>query len=185
MKLVYVVTEGQADVDILKKLLDKDIVKVIEFVAGSGSYSMLSKAGTLLAVKHLPLALVIDADTLNDIAIQEKVDSLRYLLRQPAAGVRFEIFPAVPEIEAVFFQDRRFIEKLANKTFTDMEWKLAQRSPKEALTYLLGNSTPVHKKVLAKLTSKDIQVLQQHALIANLSEFLFSVLETPKFAKAA
>jgi hypothetical protein len=42
MKRAYVVTEGLTDVEILKKILPKNIVRNIEFVAGSGSSSALS-----------------------------------------------------------------------------------------------------------------------------------------------
>jgi len=185
MKQAYLVAEGDSGVEILKKFLPRAITRSIEFVAGSNDYYALSKAGAILAVKHLPVALVINTYTLNESTIQEQVDSLRYLLRQAAAGVRFEIFPAVPEIESVFFQDRRFIEKLAKKTFTDMEWNFAKLNPKEALAYLLGNSAPLNSKILHRLTDETIRVLQQHSLIARLSEFLSSVLESNKFAKAA
>ena len=185
MKQAYIVTESESTAEILKKLLPKNLIRSIAFIAGSGDYSAWSKAGTLLFVKHLPVALVINTHTVNDSNVREKVGSLRELILPRPAGVRFEIFPAVPEIETVFFQDRRFIEKLAKKTFTDMEWNFAKLNPKEALTYLLGNSAPLNSKILPKLTDETIRVLQQHALLANLSEFLSSVLESNKFAKAA
>jgi hypothetical protein len=185
MKQAYLVTESKSDAEILKALLPKSIVRFSELVAKSGSYSALSSAATLLAVQHLPVALVINTNMLNELLVQEKVNALRELLRQSAAGVRYEIFPAVPEIETVFFQDRHFIESLADKTFTDMEWQFAKRSPKEALIYLLGNSLPLNKKILGKLDEATIRILQTHPLIIKLTDFLSSVVEPQKLAKAA
>ncbi len=185
MKQAYLITEDKPDVEIIKKLLPKSIVRSIEVVAvGAGSDHVVGWANTLLMTKQLPVAAVIKTHTLNETMIQERIDLLRYLVVRPA-DIRFEIFPAVPEIETVFFQDRRFIERLANRSFTEMEWKFAKLHPKEALTYLLGNSVPLNKKILDKLTDENIRVLQTHPLIVKLSDFLSSVVESQKLAKAA
>jgi len=185
MKQAYLITEDKPDVEIFKKLLPKSIVRSIEVVAvGAGSDHVVGWANTLLMTKRLPVVAVIKTHTLNDTMIQERIDLLRYLIVRPA-DIRFEIFPAIPEIETVFFQDRRFIERLAKKSFTDMEWKFVRLQPQEALTYLLGNSIPLHKKILERLTDENIRVLQTHPLIVKLSDFLFSVTESQKLSKAA
>jgi len=180
MKQAYIVTEGKTDVEILKKLLPRKVVKFCEFVPGSGGYSARSLAGTLLAVKQLPVALVLDTDTVDESIVREKVDFAREWLRQASGGVRFEVFPAVPEIEVVFFQDRCFVESLVDRTLTDTEWKLAKFHPKEALTNVLGNHASLQKNLLGKLTDKSIHALQQHSLIVNISEFLSKYSQSKK-----
>jgi len=186
MKRAYLITEAQSDVEILKTLLPRSIVRSVKLVVvGDDSYSIISSTSTLLIARRVSVAAVINAHTLNAMKIRERVAFLRSMIHQASTDVRYEIFPAIPEIESVFFQDRRFIEKLAKKTFTEMEWNFAKLNPKEALTYLLGNSAPLNSKILHRLTDETVRVLQQHPLIARLSEFLSSVLESNKFAKAA
>jgi len=176
MKQAYVITEGDWDVEILKKLLPKPLIKQAVFTPGHGAYGAMSMAGTLLSVRRKPVALVVDTDSRSANAIHEKVDTLRYLLRQNAAGVPFKVVPAIPEIEAVFFEDRNFIERITGRKFSDLEWKFAKLSPKEALTTFLGAPEQLHKKILSRMTKEDIRALQQHSLIVELSEFLESAL---------
>jgi hypothetical protein len=172
MTQVYVVTEGATDVRILKKLLPMPLVNETEFVAGSGSYSAQSLATTLLAVKQRPVALVVDADTDNLIAIQERRDFLRELLRQAASDVQFEVFTAVPELEIVFFQDKSLLEQLTQHTFTEVEWQAARHDPKAFLMQLFDADSSLIEKILANLTDETIRILQQHPLVRELSEFL-------------
>lgn len=176
MKQAYVITEGEWDIELLKKLLPKPLMKQIVLAEGHGSYGALSMAGTLLSTRRKPVALVVDTDSRSVNAIHEKVDTLRYLLRQNAAGVAFKVVPAIPEIEAVFFEDRNFVERITGRKFSDLEWKFAKLSPKEALTTFLGEPKQLHKKILSRMTKDDIRALQKHSLIVELSEFLEAAL---------
>ena len=76
MTLAYLVTEGKSDVDILNKLIPDRYLTNTQLVVGGSKYSAQSLAGTILAAKSLPVALVIDADTDNESAIQEKSESV-------------------------------------------------------------------------------------------------------------
>lgn len=170
MNRLYLVTEGPADTKILQRLLPTQVASQTEFV--QARHDALSLATTLLTVRRRPLALVIDADTTNAASVQERVDSLRFLLRQAGGNVPHEIFVAVPEIEIVFLQDRALFERLVQRSLSDLEWRLAQLSPKETITSLVRPSSSV-MDLLAQLTERDIAVLRQHELIKGISDFLF------------
>ncbi len=176
MKQAYVVAEGPTEAEILKKLLPKEITKNVIFESRKERYAAQPVAGTILSVKRVPVALVIDTATRDKMVMNEKLDLVRYLLRQNAAGVPFKVVPAIPEIEAVFFEDRNFVERITGRKFSDLEWKFAKLSPKEALTTFLGAPEQLHKKILSRMTKEDIRALQRHSLIVELSEFLESAL---------
>ncbi|NUO79792.1 hypothetical protein HUU05_06925 [candidate division KSB1 bacterium] len=176
MKQAYVVTEGERDIEILKKLLANPLIKQTVFAPGIETYGAMSLASTLLSTRRKPVVLVVDTNTRDESAIYEKVDTLRYLLRQAAADVPFKVLPAIPEIEAVFFEDRNFVERIIGRKFSDLEWKFAKLSPKEALTTFLGAPEQLHKKILSRMTKEDVRALQHHSLIVELSEFLESAL---------
>jgi hypothetical protein len=174
MTLAYLVTEGQSDVDILKKLLPEKIAKETKFVVGKGQYSAQSLAGTLLAVKSLPVALVIDADTEDELAIREKSELLYYLLSQASPKIPFQIFTPIPEIEAIFVSDREILEKIIKRNINDLEWQLAKYHPKEFLSKSLKQEPLVIETILANLSLEMIQCLQKSPLIKGISDFLGS-----------
>ncbi|WP_375472353.1 hypothetical protein [uncultured Nostoc sp.] len=179
MTQAYILTEGNRDIVILKCLLPQPIIQEIKFVDGSGQYGAQSLASTLLATRSIPVALVTDADTEDDSLVSEQLDTLNYLLRQASPGIPFKVLLAVPEIEIILVQNRPLIEKLAERTFTDLEWQLAQSKPKMFLEAVLGKDTPVIQKILTSASNDEIQTLQQYPLIQDLINFLSLVAATP------
>ncbi len=151
MTHTYIVTEGQFDAVLLEKLIPKNMNRETTFVVRSGGSSALSLARTILAVKRVPVALVVDADTTSESAICERQDLLRSLLNQAAVRVRFEVFLAVPEIETVFFVDRPLLEHLVHQKISDIEWSIAEFQPKKVLTDILHRNSPLAPLGVAEL----------------------------------
>ncbi|MEH2040367.1 hypothetical protein [Nostoc sp.] len=180
MTLAYIITEENKDIEILKQLLPQSLIQDInfKFVDGSGQYGARSLASTLLVTRSIPVALITDADTEDNSLVSEQLDSLNYLLRQASSGIPYKVFLAVPEIEIILLQDRSLIEKIAERSFTDLEWQLAQSKPKDFLTAVFGKDTRFNK-IFNKINNDEIQALQQHPLIQNLISFLSSVAATP------
>ncbi len=171
----YIVTEGQSDSEILKRLLPPEITSHVEFLIGGGRYSIQSFARTLLVVKQLPVAIVIDADTEDTPSIEEQRHNLYDLLDQVSPGIPFDVFFAVPEIESVFFQNRELLEEILDHPFTDVEWEMGKRHPKEILQTILGtSSTPVYD-ILGHLSNEAVAVLRSHPLIRQIEGFLNSI----------
>jgi hypothetical protein len=169
MKQAYVVTKSKTELEIIKKLLPEPLSINIEFIA---THSYLSASNTLLTVKRLPLVLVIDAKTDNDLMIYEKKTVSESLVR--GADVPFKVLLAIPAIETIFFQDKLLLEQIVNHKFTEIEWELAKYHPKKSLTYFLGENP--WSKIVNNLTDKAIEVLQKHPFITELVEFLSSVI---------
>lgn len=172
MTRAYVITEGKTDIDILKKLLPQSSIANVEFMSGSGSYAAQSLARTILSVRGHPVALVLDADTMDDQAVQEKRAFLYQILHPTQASVAFEVFIAVPQIESIFFYDKSVFERIVGHISSDAEWMLAQAQPKKYLEENVPEHEPLVYAVLAKLTEQDIEKLRRHPLISQLDDFL-------------
>ena len=135
-------------------------------------------SSTILVKKHVPVAVVVDANTDDELMIYEHQDFLEYSLNR-VPNVPFKVLFAVPAIETIFFQDKPLLEQLINHQFTGLEWEFAKYHPKKSWAYFLGeNSLSI---MLNKLTDKAIAVMQQHPFVIELVEFLSSVMdsETP------
>lgn len=177
MKRAYVVTEGKDDVLILERCLPEDVVKRVTFVPGMGSYAAMSMAATLLPVKKCPLALVLDADTMNESAILERQEFLRSFLRAAAGDIPFEVFLAVPSIEAILFQDRTLVPQLIHRGLSDQEWAQARYDPKQVLA-VATQALPL-RAVLEGLSEESTRALREgHPLLSRLTSFLESVTDT-------
>ena len=170
MTRAYLVTEGDIDLAILKRVLPEAVATPVQFVAGRGLDSARSLARSLLASRHRPVALVVDADTDEQLAVQERVDFLNDYLQQGAGATRFEVFAAVPEIEVLFFEDRAYVEEISQEHFSERTWELAKRHPKDCLS-----GGPTIETLLADLPSETLHKIQRHPLVCDLTEFLSSV----------
>lgn len=172
MTTSYTITESKFDKEILENLLPKQIVQNTEFVAASGKYGAQSLASTILAIKLLPVALVINANTEDELRIREQADLLYQLLRQSSPGIPFEVFIAVPELSAVFLENRSLIEKISERSLTDVEWQFAKSRPKEFLESVLGKCPECLHKIFTSLSDENLHTLQQHPLVKGLTSFL-------------
>jgi len=150
MKPVYLVTESSTNTEILKRLLPTDLAQKTEFVTAHGRYSASSLSGTILSVRMRPVALVINANTTEEGAIQEQASTITGLLLPASSGVPYKVLMAVPTLEAILCQVK-----------TDLETQLAH---------------PPVTSVLDSLNVGQIQILQQQSLIQQISQFLANVL---------
>jgi hypothetical protein len=178
MKQAAVVAEGKSDITILKHLLPEDIVKKVEFIEGQGRYSAQSLARSLLAVKRLPTALVVDTDTSDKRIIQEQEDFLQESLRQASPGVPFSVFLAIPEVEVLLLENPDAIEKLIHQKLSDADWNIARLQPKEFLSQALKKplSTVEVKMLLENFGEQAFEAARNHPLVVRLGEFLSSVI---------
>src|SRR5689334_18673101 len=126
----YVIAETEYQLDILKKLLPSELRDSTVFAEGTNRYGAYSMAGTLLATRHRPVALFLDANTEDERTVQEQEDFLRELLQRSATQLesRYQIFIAVPTLEVVFFRDKALLEQLTDYKLSDIEWTLASHA---------------------------------------------------------
>ena len=172
MTKAYIVVEGPSDAEILRALLDKTLLEDVKFINGEGKYGAETMARSLLLDRHIPVLLVIDADTSNSEAIRSYQQDLEFLTRSAAMGAPYKILQAVPTIEVVFLQDRTLFEQLIERRFSDLEWQLGQKHPKELLNQSPEGATRFIQSTLSKLTDSMRHTFRQHPLIQEITAFL-------------
>ena len=175
MTLSYIVLEGNKNQEIIEKLLPKNLIQDVKIVVGDSQYEVRSLASSLIATRHIPVILILDANTDNESQIFEKRDLINYLLRRAAAKTPFQVSLAIPEIEIIFLQNKPLIEKIAQRQFNDLEWKFAQSKPKEFLETVLGKEQSMNEKIFSNINDEQIKILQQHPLIQEIMIFLSSL----------
>jgi hypothetical protein len=176
MSKVYLITESQFDEEILKKLLPKDAVNNVQFVAGAGQYSAQSLARSILAVRHEPVALVLAAKTTEPSLIEEHQDFLREALKQAAAGAPFGIFLAEPELEILFLESPDRLGHLFSRDFSSLELELAKSSPRKFLHLISGerDRKKLMKKLIRNIDEQSLRAMRKHPLLSKLAKFLSS-----------
>lgn len=183
MTKAYIVVEGPSDAQILRALLDQTLLEDVKFINGEGKYGAETMARSLLLDRHLPVLLVIDADTSNLEAIHSYQQDLDFLTRSAALGTPYKILQAVPTIEAVFLQDRALFERLIDRQFTDLEWQLGQQQPKELMSQYPEGARSFIQTTLSHLTDSMRHTLRQHPLIQEITTFL--VAQSDRVARTA
>jgi len=170
----YVVTEGELGRDLLQRLLPADLADGIAVVTASGGSGALSMARSLLATRQSPVALVLDADSISPDFVRERSRGLQELLRSVTSGPDSEVFLAVPELEAIFFQVPRLLERVLGLVIPETLEILAEARPKAALDRLFAQhlSIKTMSQLLSALTPGDSDELRKTKPIAELNEFL-------------
>jgi hypothetical protein len=178
-----VLTEANFDGMLLATLLaDEEKREGIEIGVVSGLSSGYSFARTMLAVKRIPVAVVIDAHSPEQEAASERQRSVEEVLGDAAAGVPFRVIVAVPELEILFFKRPQLLKKVYGKNVTALITELGQVSPRRALQKLDPDLNYEHLrfKILKAMDEEDIKALRATALIKELLSFLREAVEYSK-----
>ena len=104
MKLAYLITEHKETALILKHLLPQHLVQVTEIVATSTRSSAQSLAGTLMSERSRPVALVLNANTIDRSSIQEQLTTITTLLLPASSGEPYQVFLAAPSVATLLLQ---------------------------------------------------------------------------------
>jgi hypothetical protein len=170
----YIVSEGPFGAQFLHAILPHDLLRGVEFVPCKGTYDATTMASSLLAARRTPVALVVDSDTTDSESIQERRITLRDLLMTAAAGIPFAAILAVPEIEAVLFQDPALLRNLFGDGIPERTTWIARYEPRTALEELFQRSslTKDRSRLLNALDAVPLDALRQAEPIRELSNFL-------------
>ena len=168
---VYVLAEGQTGIAILQRLLQRRVDTNVEFVSGGGKSSAISLAQSLLVARLQPVAVVMDADSVDIERVREQETIYYDLLKARAMGVPFRVLLAVPAIEFLFFESPGVLKDLGIKV-TERDSIDAKYRPKQALDRLLRQTgTPPHQ-FIERLPDSAIERLSELPLVKELTEFV-------------
>jgi hypothetical protein len=178
----FVIVKGQTDVEILKALLPHEIVDSISTVTAGERSNLTSVARTLLVTQHKPVAILVKAESQDETLIQQQRQTTEDLVKAVSGKVPVKVILLVPEIEIVFFQAPRVIERVFGPALPDELVILARDNPKAALSQLFARKMPgPHnlRAVLDRLDDEDIESLRSTPPIRELITFLTETANRP------
>jgi len=172
--IAYVVTEGPLDVELLRRVAPEDLREGVKFVDGGRLYAAISLARSLIVRRQTPVAIVVDAGAVSQEFVRERRRSIEESIEYVAGNVPFKVILAVPEMEAIFFEDTAPLERVFGHSIPESVRMRADARPREALEQLLRQSTHIRtrEELVSALTADDVRILQKAALIQELVDFL-------------
>ena len=100
MKSAYIITDKTETELNLVRILPAALLENIQIIASSTRSGAIALAGSLMFEKHRPVALVVDPETSEPNAIQEKHDLISTLLWPTSAETTYRIFLS-PETQSL------------------------------------------------------------------------------------
>lgn len=170
---VYVVTESNIEANLIKHLIPADIKSTVHVSAAGGRSTAISYAQSILMSRNNPVAIVLDADTLDKNRILEQKWVFFDLLRTRLQQTPCKVFLAIPEIEIIFFQNTNLLSKIVNVEIRQDEIQEAQYKPKYILDKILSRSNIQNKhELIEHIDISYAKELKKHLLIRSLMKFL-------------
>lgn len=164
-----IVTEGESDIIILRTLLE-DITSTVQFAKSGGWSAADSLARSYLIDGQYDVALVVDADTYDKQAIEERRQYLTHSLGSVALRNRWQVTVIAPEIEVLFFRDRPSLEHILQKPISDSLFEQGKFEPKKVLAKLFPGQSRL--EFLSRLVKSDLTALRNQEEILSLRRFL-------------
>jgi len=141
-----VVTKDPFDGELFKALLKaKGLDQVRVFVSGNSS-SAESLASSLMVVRQLPVALVLDAGAHAPSTVQSIRGELEALLGAMAPRRQWRLLLLAPELETLFFQVPGLLESLGLPAPSSEQQKLAEYAPRKVLEEIVTSSSAKRAK---------------------------------------
>ncbi len=122
-----VITEGE-----LEKALVSSLVREVpntRCIAAGGWSGADSLARSYLTDPQTRVVLVVDADSIDPNAIEERKRYLKRSLGQIAKGERWRVMVVAPEIERLLFDNRKILEDLVGHEVSDTDFATGQFRP--------------------------------------------------------
>ncbi len=98
MKKGFVIVETKIDKDLLEKEW-KHKPRNVDIIEAGGRSSAISLARSILITKNAPIALVIDADTLNPHKIEEQAQFVYEITNHNPVDSMLKVFMPKPNLE--------------------------------------------------------------------------------------
>jgi hypothetical protein len=174
MKRVYILVEGPTEAAFLRRILPPEALKDAELVIAGGSSGIPSLARSVLVRRKSPIAVVIDADSVDPDVVAERQQSTEELIRAADASIPIKVVSAVPEIEAWLFATPETIERILGQNLSADWLSLGKRDPRGVLQQLAENNKKKWDmdQAISTLNAQDIERIRAISEVAELSTFL-------------
>jgi len=171
---VYVVTEGDIDIEVLRRLIPEEFADTTVFAAAGSATGTKSLARSLVVRRAAPVVVIIDSDSLAHEVIIERKQSIEETVGSVAGDIPIKAILAVPELESIFFHDLDLLPRITGTPLPSDVKLLSEAQPKRALNMYLTNYTTLntYKDLLPLLSESDVLILRDADPVRELLAFL-------------
>lgn len=181
---VYVITEGPSDQAVLQAIwrfrLRSQEGLVISTAGGKSNASSLARS--LLAKRHEPVALVLDADAVDEDIVGEQQSNFETSLGLAAEPGLWKVILFKPALEIAFFHDPCIMQRLLGYKLAPEELELARLAPKKMLAKLsrqTGQGASV-MDLATRIDADTAALLLESPDLKELTEFVADAQEAEK-----
>lgn len=170
----HVVVEGKFDAGLLGRILEANHLTDVAVSAAGDRSSTLSFAQSLLATRRQPVALLLDANTLDEPVVEEQEQIYYDLLRSASRSTPFRIFSAVPSLDVIFFSDLELLSELLGHSISPEQVREARFRPRAVLEDLLRNVAGGRDRfwLLTRIDAAAGRRLARHPLVKSVISFV-------------
>jgi hypothetical protein len=178
--ITYIICEGSFDAQLLKTVLPANLLTDVGVVAVGRVSGVESLARSLVVRRRVPVVIVVDADSVVPELVQQRRKDIEETVESVSINTPVKVVMAVPEMEIIFFQDVSLLSRLLGYIPHQDILDRAVIKPKKTLEELMARSEIVQDRseIIARLTNKDIEILQLSSVMQEIVHFLQSVRET-------
>ncbi len=167
----WIIVEGATDQKLLEKLLaDMRPAASFKVVAAQGRDVARPLARKQLITAHEPVVLVVDSDTTDEHRAREEQRGLEDYLAWGAATTPFKVLQFVPEIEVLFFDSPRTLQRLVGTPVDANVAAAGKLAPRKMLEMLTPGRT--RSQLIDGLQDGDLQELRENPSIHDLRAFV-------------
>jgi hypothetical protein len=123
----YLITEDNTDAAILESILSALGLNEVVVVGAGAKAATMSLARSVAAARRLPVAVVMDADTTNDMLMQQEQEYFRGYMNVVIGPDRSQLFQAVPTLGEALFPSARDFEAIFGTRVPEADRKQFKR----------------------------------------------------------
>jgi hypothetical protein len=165
---------------LLQRIIPEVLLNNVGIVVAGELSSVKSMARSLVVRRQVPVAIVVDAETVNPDQVEERRREIKEIVESVAANTPVEVILAVPAIETIFFKDPFMLSHWLGNAPSQEVLSLAVYQPKQALAQLIAQSRQFQSEVqlIEQLMTEDLTILRGTSVIQEITQFLQSTRET-------
>ena len=171
----YVVTTGEFYARLLERLLTTmELPPFAVEAGGPNSAGVLMLAVSIRRERDVPVAVVVNSDTVEPALIAEQREIREYLLRSGSASAVLPscLVPAVPQVEIVLCSDPEALGCVLGRPLTERETIEGEFRPRAVLDRLLADAGMDHEALLQRINPRAAARFAAHPLVQSLAAFV-------------
>jgi hypothetical protein len=185
--MITIVTESPRHERLLKLLLS-DLMHdhPVEVIDDGDRDSARPLARQVSLLSRRPVALVIDADTVDASRVAQQQSELEWYFSLTFNGLPLQVVQFVPTIEAIFFERPRILERLLGRKLEPAVRVAGEIAPRAVLDRMLpelGGENLMRR--IDELTADDLRELRSHPTVAAIREFVAANAEPTLLRRSA